>query len=51
MHFNVVDYGSSEEEEEVEEVKPKVGRKKKNESDSGSDVSKISHSYYNYLIL
>lgn len=39
INLNLTDYGSSEEEEEVEEVKPKVGRKKKNESDSGSDVS------------
>lgn len=33
----ILDYGSSEEEEEVVEVRK--GRKKRGESDSGSDVS------------
>jgi len=34
----IVDYGSSED-EEIEEAKPRVGRKKNRTSDSGSDVS------------
>lgn len=38
-HYLVIDFGSSEE-EEIEEARPRVGRKKRGDgSDSGSDVS------------
>jgi hypothetical protein len=40
--FAILDFGSSEEEEEIEEARPRVGRKKRGEdSDEGSDVSAV----------
>lgn len=51
-NFVFLDYGSSGEEEEIEEARPRVGRKKRgDDSDSGSDVSCQNFDLINCLML